>query len=93
MELFVQKLYQHAPCSLILEKANVVLSILFNVVNNIVKHCYAWLRANSGSTIMLNNIVDNIEQCGQHNIIHIPVFINIATSFSFFAMNYRQSKE
>ena len=30
--------------------------------------CYTWLRANSRST-MLNNIVDNIEQCGQHNIV------------------------
>ena len=44
---------------------NVVLPILFNVVNNIVQHCYTRLRAGFG----LNNlfsIVDNIEQCGQH---------------------------
>ena len=27
---------------------NVVGAILFNVVNNIVQHCYTWLRANSG---------------------------------------------
>ena len=40
----------------------------FYVVNNIVQHCNIWLRANSGST-MMNNIVDNIEQCGQHNIV------------------------
>ena len=25
---------------------------------------------------MLNNIVDNIEQCGQHNILFKAVFIN-----------------
>ena len=48
---------------------NVVLPTLFNVVNNIVQHCYTWMRANSGLT-MLNNIVDNIEQCEQHNIVH-----------------------
>ena len=47
---------------------NVVLPRLFNVVNNIVQHCYTWLRANSGLT-MLINIVNNIEQCGEHNIV------------------------
>ena len=47
---------------------NVVLPTLFNVVNNIVQHCYTWLRDNSGST-MLNNIVDNIEQYWQHSIV------------------------
>ena len=47
---------------------NVVLPILFIVVNNIVQHCYTWSRADSGST-MLNNIVDNYEQYGQHNIV------------------------
>ena len=47
---------------------NVVLPTLFNVVNNIVQHCWAWISLRSGVT-MLNNIVDNIEQCGQHNIV------------------------
>ena len=47
---------------------NVVLPTLFTVVNNIVQHCWAWISALSGVT-MLNNIVDNIEQCGQHNIV------------------------
>ena len=47
---------------------NVVLPTLFNVVNNIVQHCWAWISPQSGVT-MLNNIVDNIEQCGQHNIV------------------------
>ncbi len=51
-----------------MQQMNVVLPILFIVVNNIVQHCYTWLRADSGST-MLNNIVDNYEQCGQHNIV------------------------
>ena len=47
---------------------NVVLPALFNVVNNIVQHCYtglrAWFRLNN-----VFNIVDNIEQCRQHNIL------------------------
>ena len=47
---------------------NVVLPTLFNVVNNIVQHCYTQLQPG----FRLNNmfsIVDNIEQCGQHNIV------------------------
>ena len=47
---------------------NVVGATLFNVVNNIVRHCYTWLRANSGSTILFN-IVDNQEQCCPNNIV------------------------
>ena len=47
---------------------NVVGATLFNVVNNIVRHCYTWLRANSGSTILFN-IVDNQEQCYPNNIV------------------------
>ena len=47
---------------------NVLLPTLFNVVNNIVQHCYTWTQANSDS-MTLNNIVDNIEQCGQQNIV------------------------
>ena len=63
---------------------NVVLPTLFNVVNNIVQHSYTWLRANSGST-MLNNIVDNTEQCGQHNIVQ-GCFHQPWTSCAFFAV-------
>ena len=47
---------------------NVVGATLFNVVNNIVRHCYTWLQANSGSTILFN-IVDNQEQCCPNNIV------------------------
>ena len=68
---------------------NVVLPTLFNVVNNIVQHCYTWLRANPGST-MLNNIVDNIEQCGQHNIVQ-GCFHQPWTSCAFFAVYYDQN--
>ena len=45
-----------------------MLSILFNVVNSIIKHCYTQLQAG----FRLNNlfsVVDNIEQCRQHNIV------------------------
>ena len=46
---------------------NKVVPILFNVVNNIVQHCYTRFQAG----FRLNNlfsVVENIEQCGQHNI-------------------------
>ena len=58
-------------CSGLMKTAmnNVLLPTLFNVVNNIVQHCWAWISLQSGVT-MLNNIVDNIEQCGQQNIVH-----------------------
>ena len=55
-----------------------------SLVNNIVQYCYTWLQANSGST-MLNNIVDNIEQCGQHNIVQ-GCFHQPWTSCVFFAV-------
>ena len=57
-------------CSRLLKTGcnNVVLPILFIVVNNIVQHCWAWINPQSGST-MLNNIVDNYKQYGQHNIV------------------------
>ena len=42
------------------------MATLLNVVNNIVQHCWAWISPQSGVTI-LNNIVDNIEQCWLHN--------------------------
>ena len=53
---------------------NVVLSTLFNVVNNIVQYCCTWVRANSGST-MLNNVVDDIEQCGQPKIVQFRLWL------------------
>ena len=47
---------------------NVVLPTLFNDVNNIEQVVESESSPQSGVT-MLNNIVDNIEQCGQHNIV------------------------
>ena len=52
---------------------NVVLPTLFNVVNNIVQHRYTRLQAGF-RLINLFNIVDNIEQCEQHNIVHAILF-------------------
>ena len=63
---------------------NVLLPTLFNVVNNIVQHCYTWLQDNSGSTL-LNNIVDHIEQCWQQNIIQ-DCFHQAKTGCSFFCL-------
>ena len=61
---------KRTTCSGLMKTAlnNVALPTLFNVVNNIVQHCLASNSLRSGVT-MLNNIVDNIEQCGQHNIV------------------------
>ena len=47
---------------------NVVLPILLIVVNNIEQVVEPESSPQSGVT-MLNNIVDIIEQCGQHNIV------------------------
>ena len=47
---------------------NVVLPTLLMVVNNIEQVVEPECSPQSGVT-MLNNIVDNIEQCGQHNIV------------------------
>ena len=47
---------------------NVVLPILLIVVNNIEQVVEPESSLQSGVT-MLNNIVDNIEQCGQYNIV------------------------
>ena len=47
---------------------NVVLPTLLNVVNNIEQVVEPEYSPQSGVT-MLNNIVDNIEQCGQHNVV------------------------
>ena len=57
---------KRTTCSGLMKTAlnNVVLPTLFNVVNNNVQHYWVWISPQSGVT-MLNNIVDNIEQCGQ----------------------------
>ena len=70
-------------CSRLLKTGcnNVVLPTLFIVVNNIVQHCWAWISPQSGVT-MLNNIVDNYEQCGQHNIV-ASCFQQPWTSYNF----------
>ena len=47
---------------------NVVLPILLIAVNNIEQVVDPESSPQSGVT-MLNNIVDNMEQCGQHNIV------------------------
>ena len=70
---------------------NVVLPTLFNVVNNIVQHCWAWISLRSGVT-MLNNIVDNIEQCRQHNIVQ-GCFHQAWTGCAFLRVYYTICKE
>ena len=47
---------------------NVVGATLFLVVNDIVQHCYTWLRVDLGSTILFN-VVNNQEQCCPNNIV------------------------
>ena len=56
-------------CSGLMKTAlnNVLRHTLFNAVKTIAKHCYTSLQADSGSTL-LNNIVDNIEQCREENV-------------------------
>ena len=64
---------------------DVVLLVLFNVVNNIVQHCYTRLQAE----FRLNNlfsIVDNIEQCGQHNTVQ-SCFQQPSTTRNFYECN------
>ena len=60
---------------------NVVLPTLLNVVNNIEQVVEPESSPQSGVTIM-NNIVDNIEQCGQHNIIQ-SCFQQLITTHNF----------
>ena len=48
---------------------NVVLHTLFNVVNNTEQVVEPRSSLQLGVTVQ-NNIVDNIEQYGQHNIVH-----------------------
>ena len=77
---------KRTTCSGLMKTAmnNVLLRTLFKVVNNIVQHCYVCLQASSGSTI-LNNIVDNIEQCGQQYIVQ-ACFHLAKTGCSFLAV-------
>ena len=63
---------------------NVLLPSLFNVVNNIVQYCWAWTSLQSSVT-MLKSIVDNLEQCGQQNIVHC-CFRQARTGCSFLAV-------
>ncbi len=65
-------------CSRLLKTGcnNVVLPILFIVVNNIVQHCWAWISPQSGVS-MLNNIVDiTMNNMGSTTFLH-PVFNNL----------------
>ena len=58
---------------------NVFEATLFNVSNNIVRHCYTWLRGNSGSTICSILLTTNVAPT---TLLH-PVFSNL---LQFFAM-------
>ena len=60
---------------------NVVLPILVIVVNNIEQVVELESSPQSGVT-MLNNIVDIIEQCGQHNIVQ-SCFQQPLTTYNF----------
>ena len=60
---------------------NVVLPILLIVVNNIEQVVEPESSPQSGVT-MLNNIVDIIEQCGQHNIVQY-CFQQPVTTYNF----------
>ena len=61
--------------------SNVVLPILLIVVNNIEQVVEPESSPQSGVT-MLNNIVDIIEQCGQHNIVQ-SCFQQPVTTYNF----------
>ena len=67
---------------------NVVLPILLIVVNNIEQVVEPESSLQSGVT-MLNNIVDNIEQCGQHNIVQ-SCFQQPVATHNFWPCNTRQ---
>ena len=88
LELSFQYTQQNRTiCSGLIKKAlnNVLLPTLFKVfVNKNVQHCYTWLQANSGSTLLVNNVVDNIEQCWQQNIVQC-CFHQARTGCSFMA--------
>ena len=64
---------------------NVVLPILLIVVNNIEQVVEPESSPQSGVT-MLNNIVDIIEQCGQHNIVQ-SCFQQPVTTYNFWPCN------
>ena len=63
----------HQPVAMLMRTGlnNIVLTTLFKVVNN-VEHLSILLKVT-----MLFNVVDNLRQCGQHNIFN-PVLNNIA---------------
>ena len=63
---------------------DVVLPTLFNVVNNTEQVVEPESSLQSGVT-MLNNIVDNLEQCGQQNIVQC-CFHQARTGCAFFAV-------
>ena len=68
--------------------SNVVLPILLIVVNNIEQVVEPESSLQSGVT-MLNNIVDNIEQCGQHNIVLEILFSTTVATHNFWPCIYR----
>ena len=67
---------------------NVVLPILLIVVNNIEQVVEPESSPQSGVT-MLNNIVDIIEQCGQHNIVQ-SCFQQPVTTYNFWLCSVRE---
>ena len=67
---------------------NVVLPILLIVVNNIEQVVEPESSPQSGVT-MLNNIVDIIEQCGQHNIVQ-SCFQQPVTTYNFWLCSRTQ---
>ena len=83
MQCYTAKNYELSKTGL----NNVLLPTLFNVVNNIVQHCYTRLQA--GFRLKnLFSIVDNIEQCGQHNIVE-SCFQQPSTTRNFYARSLR----
>ena len=70
-----------------------MLPTLFNVVNNTEQVVEPESSLQSGVT-MLNNIVDNIEQYGQHNIVQacfqqLVIFCRVDEKMLFVNMNFR----
>ena len=66
---------------------NAVLPILLIVVNNIEQVVEPESSPQSGVT-MLNNIVNNIEQCGQHNIVQ-SCFQQAVATHNFWPYRYK----
>ena len=67
-----------------------LLPTLFNVVNNTEQVVEPELACNQVPVTMLNNIVDNLEQCGQQNIVQC-CFHQARTGCSFFAVLFVKS--